>query len=186
MPDSLVIPPYIPITGRAHGVAETVALAGDPIAVLLHLLTEVFQVVPTRVCGTGRSRVAPCRGRGRRVRVGARGGQKRTRQRKIEARCDGAETEIARHRDVPQCRLSQTSIGRSARRRRSSVISGSKLRQRRKILRDPEARRFSLPSAPQNGSDRGAFPLDLYACSLLVLKSDNRIAGFYIGVESGS
>jgi hypothetical protein len=33
-------------TGRVHGVAETVAFTGDRIAVLLHLLTEILQVVP--------------------------------------------------------------------------------------------------------------------------------------------
>src|ERR1019366_8380302 len=86
------------IAGRTHRVAETVALTGDPIAVLLHLLTEISQVVPTCICGLGQSRVAPCRGGGRRVRVGHWGSQKWTYQRKIKARCDGAETEPARPR----------------------------------------------------------------------------------------
>jgi hypothetical protein len=78
--------------------------------------------------------------------------EKRTRQREINASRDGAETEIAGHRDVPQRRLSQTSIGRSARGRRFSVTSASGLRQRRKILRDPEVQKDFLASAPRSGS----------------------------------
>src|SRR5208283_1731549 len=58
--------------GSAHGVAEAVTLPGDPIAVFRHLLTEIFQIVPTRVRGPGRIRVAPSRGKARRFRLGSR------------------------------------------------------------------------------------------------------------------
>jgi hypothetical protein len=73
----------------AHGIAEAIAL-GVPIAILLHLAIEGFQVVPTHVRGLGRGHVAFRPGRVRRFRVGGLGGQKRTHQCKINTARDWA------------------------------------------------------------------------------------------------